>query len=102
MQSGGAHESTHADRRVLRTTKTPAQCRPADAAHDAGRDERVRNRLAYGSILISNEVKPLQRICCAVNSKKHASRKIEEKVSMARSIILRNETPVIISGELKE
>jgi len=47
-------------------------------------------------------VKPLQRIYCAVNSKKHVSRKIEEKASMARSVILRNKTPVIISGELKE
>jgi hypothetical protein len=86
----------------LRTTRTPAQCRPAHAAHDAGRDERVRNHFAHGSIPIFNEVKPLQRIYCAVNSKKHVSRKIEEKVSMARSIILRNKTPVIISGELKE
>jgi hypothetical protein len=47
-------------------------------------------------------VKPLQRIYCAVNPKKHASRKIEEKASMARSTILRNKAPVIISGELKE
>jgi hypothetical protein len=86
----------------LETTKASAQCRPADAAHDAGRDEQVRNHLAHGSIPISNEVKPLQRIYCAVNSKKHASRKIEEKASMARSTILRNKAPVIISGELKE
>jgi hypothetical protein len=47
-------------------------------------------------------MKPLQRIYCAVKSKKDVSRKIEANAFPAGSNRLRIETPEIISGGLKE
>jgi len=51
---------------------------------------------------ISNEVKPLQRIYCAVKPEKDVSHKIEANALSAGSKRLRIETPEIISGGLRE